>query len=259
MPITRVPSTVEAHDHIAAQSYHNLALWHAAHPGKECDAYHDKYPDRRRYFATARDQLVRETITLAKNGDDQDTSQYLRTHKPRRWMVEAAAKAKWQVENATQEEIDAFCNDHPHHWLFVHAAKAVFLPQKQSAEGVQDQDVPMRDDRRSSSDTMAGSESSGGSFATNISAPISAALGKITAAFYDVAGTLLGTHKVDVCAPCNVEIKFDSATARYDPRQLIHGIEALAQKMVEMSNRQSENLEGARLADDGLWESDEEL
>ena len=235
-----VPSpTAPAHDHVHAQMYFNRALWYAAHPGETCDKYHQTYPDRLQYLGPARDQLIKEAVTLAKNGDEKDTTEYLAGHPERKWMVKIAAMMKALVQKGSQEDIEAHCTAEPRARAFLPAAKVVFTPE---------QAPPLR--RDSSESARDGSNSSESSGETAVSAPLPTSKGTLAASFYDIAGQFLGHREIGVDAPVHATMNITSRARRYDPRELIKGIEALAQRMVDWS----QGLEGVRLTDDGLWE-----
>ncbi|KAK3706027.1 hypothetical protein LTR37_013021 [Vermiconidia calcicola] len=231
----------------AVQAYRNLALGYAARPGEECDLYHAKHPDRLKYLAPARTQLIKEAIVLVKKGDAQDIKTYLETHKDRNWMVDAAIKAKDQVENESEEEIETYCINHPEQTDFFSAAVAVF--DRKMAE----------DTRPASTDSTPETSGSDASMETTASTPVLSTLGNLAATFYDIAGKFLDIHHFPVNVPAQVTLNVTSRERHFDPRTLIDAIEALAKSMQNKSQGPAAPVAGAKLADDGLWEEDEEL
>ena len=294
------------HDHVKAQVYKYRALMYAATPGEECDEYHRLHPDRLQYLGPARVQLIREAIALAKKSSDAETVAYLKTHPERKGMIEAAAKAKSQVEDDNEDLIEAYCVAFPKHRDFLHAAKAHFTPKtKPSADDTRmktvsedkslsrakengsleqqtvsqakqttslaDQQTTSQVEQQTASQveqaaaalvqqsSPAAADSSDSdkksSVDTAISAPAQPNQGTLAATFFDIAGAFLGIHQVGIQAPVQVTMNITSRVRRFDPRELIHSIEALAQSMMN----KSQGLGGAKLAGDGLWEEEEEL
>ena len=257
-PTTTIPTQEDPGAERARKvKYHERALKYAARPDEECDKYHERFPDCLRHLGPARYQLTKEATALAKNGNDRETSQYIDAHQERKWMVEAAVKAKSQVENNTEDEIEAFCTANPRHRDYIYAAKAVFTPKKAaSLEGAEfKQVVPARFSETTKTDKQQHSESTNsssddGSVDTVISASIPGTDGTVAVTFLDITGELLGVHQSNIRAPVHAVMSITSRTRRFDPRELIRSIDAMAQRMVD----RSQGLEGARLAEDGIWE-----
>ncbi|KAK4549917.1 hypothetical protein LTR36_005218 [Oleoguttula mirabilis] len=104
---------------------------------------------------------------------------------------------------------------------------------------------------------------------TIFSEPCQTALGTISATFYDIAGAYLGVKSKAIDVPAHVHINITSQARRFDPRDLIPQIRALADMVQGLSDNSSANarpiqngvgrgvghgLVGVRMADDGLWE-----
>jgi hypothetical protein len=235
------------HDLTQQQMYHNRALWHAANPGEECDKYHLTNPDCLQYLGPARDQLIKEALKLAFDGSDKATKAYVEAHKERAWMVEAAVKAKHQIEEQSEEEVKAYCDKHPRQKVFLNAAKHVFkpkpsqLPERKkvddaTAPAVNSTRQPIEDEvpRRSSpsSFSSATSEASTDS-ASSISDTLVSAAGSLAVTFYDIAGQLLGNCQIPLNVPAFATLNVMSKARRFDPRDLINSIETLAKNMQE--------------------------
>ncbi|KAK4610760.1 hypothetical protein CLAFUW4_13576 [Fulvia fulva] len=77
--------------------------------------------------------------------------------------------------------------------------------------------------------------------------------GMLTATYQDVNGTTLNQRQILVDAPVVANVTFTSTRHHYDPRQLIHAVEALAQEMADRS------MGNFRRANDGLWAEAEAL
>ena len=263
-PNRNIEATRVVTDSYQADRYRIEALHHVAHPGEECEKHYTKYPDRRPYFGQARDQLVREVTGFVKLDNDAKTADYLNRHADRKWMLDAAKKAREQVENDSEAEIEAYCAANPMQPTFLRAARAVFTP---SPANLMDDAVPSTNDElvttasatpspraaavdsssTETSDTEASAE-------TDITTPPSR-LGTLAATFFSAAGAFLGIHHVGVNAPVQATMTVTTRREGYDPRELIGSIDALAQSMFD----RSQGLEGVHLADDGLWENEEEL
>ena len=114
-------------DPFQAEIYRNQALWYAANPGPGCNDHYTKYKDRAHYLGEARDFLVKEALTLIYRNNERATQVYVETHPERKWMVEAAAKAKEQIENGdSKEELERYCLAHRPHTNFLKFAKNIF-------------------------------------------------------------------------------------------------------------------------------------
>lgn len=244
-PLTTAVPAVE--NWVQAQKCRNLARWHAANGGEESERYHEKYPDRLHYLEEARIELVKETIALVKEGDEKEIAAELKAHPERKWMFESARKAKKEVEEGDLNDIDADPSFAP----FVRAAQAVFTPKKSH--------IPAKASKSSSEDSTNSSANASGSSDTEdsaqtvASAPPPPGPGSLIATFFDVAGRLLGSHHTSLSAPVKATMSFSSRATHFDPHQLIHAIDTLAQSMMDRSN----GLVGVKLADDGLWIDDE--
>jgi len=103
-------------------------------------------PDVKPFIGAARDRLIKEAIGLARDADEVDIAVYAGTHPERRWMVQAASKAKAQVEDEPDEQILHYCKMHIRHMTFVRAALSTFAPNRDTtftlsptSEGMKDQ------------------------------------------------------------------------------------------------------------------------
>ena len=265
-------STKPSHDFYQAGKCLNKALWYAAFPGEQCDTYYSAHPDEKQYLGKAKRQLVWDAINLAKKSDPSETKDYLDLHKERTWIVEGLMKAKRMVKEDTEEDIQAFLAAYPNHKVLFDAASVNWgtktpdeavetAPNAQVVPVVEQTVQPQATEhttmapQRASFDSNTSSSNSEDSVDTSISGTVSAAIGKLTATFYDIAGEHLGIRQFNVQAPVYANLSITSRARRFDPRDLIEGIEALAQNMVNKSHI----LEGVRLADDGIWEEDDEL
>ncbi|KAK5127506.1 hypothetical protein LTR85_006845 [Meristemomyces frigidus] len=365
------------HSAIEKQRFEALADWYAANPGAECDIYHDEFPDRKQYLRPAWKGLLRLAFKHASDPYGRDTETYLSTHKDRRWILEAAMKAKDFVENRTEAEMDAyyaahldaidFCNAartyftpkpaahtepavsgpavHPEHATEMRIEQPrpansgpVLQPQPTSTPVVQPEATTPRPAVQPTSSTRAIVQTaattsrsavqpkqtsstrpiqpeptisatviqaavtvsepkltvqpstmpaaavnpedssppqspSESSVETALSEPRPTTLGTISATFYDIAGEYLGVKSKPIDAPAHVHITVTSQARRFDPRDLIPQIQALAEMMQGLSNSSSSSsssnarstqsggdrgvdhsLEGWRMTDDGLWE-----
>lgn len=245
--------TIAVHDPRLAEMYRNLALWHAANPGEDCDNYHEKYPDRLQYLGPARDKLIKEAIGLAKRGDEYEIAEEVKHHPERSWMVDAAKKAKSQVEQDSDEQIKEYCATHPRQMPFVRAATAVFT-RHSGRQMRQIQLSPLctisaKTTSDATTDSSSRSSDTDDTAETAASSPHRSGLGSLVAVFFDVAGRFLGNHCVRVNGPVQATINVTSRAQRFDPRDLIGAIESLAQSMVD----RTQGLEDVRLAEDGLW------
>lgn len=99
---------------------------------------------------------------------------------------------------------------------------------------------------------------SANSVETAASEPAPSALGSLSATFLDITGRILAVKTNPVNVPAHININVTSRARRYDPRNLVLDIEALANMMQERSNgvgRSSTGApQGARLTDDGPWQ-----
>ena len=255
------------HDPDRTQVYHDRALWYASHPGEECDRYHEKFPDRLQYLQSARNHLIKEATELVSSGVEREISVYVEAHPERDWMVEAAEKAKSLVDDNSEDEIEAYCAIHPRQGAFVRAARADF---RQIGNASGSEDVNAADptpnghiqqtttiNGHSSSTTATPANSSGssgeGSVETTISAPLPSRIGTLAATFFDITGEFLGIHQIPISVPVQASMIVNARARRFDPRELINCIEAMAQSMVD----KSQGLDGAHLADDGLSDDEE--
>lgn len=250
------PSSNTPHGSYRAQMYRNMALWWAAHPGEECEAYYRNHPDRVRYLGPARDQLIKEAMSLAKNHNERDTSHYLELHKDRAWIVQSAKLAKSQVEDEDEDEIEAYCLVHTRHKCFIKAAKAIFLPKTRAmpvrveltttpAESPKIQRTDSvfagacntpRPTRKLGESSSSSSSDDEASIKTADTTPSPAKkLGVLTATFFDIAGACLGIQKYATAAPVRASVSFTSNKAGFNPLQLVQNIEALAQSMIDRS------------------------
>ncbi|KAK3686346.1 hypothetical protein LTR37_019936 [Vermiconidia calcicola] len=257
-------TTTTSQDRARAEIYRTKALWYAATPGEECDLYHEKFPDRKQYLGPARQKLIKEVIALAKSGDQRDIQGYLKLHYERKWMFEAALKAKQQVESDSEEAIEAYYSTHSDQADFFSAAVDVFDrkmtedTRPASADSTLEtsgSDASMETSPKTSPETSMeiGME-------TTASTPVLSTLGTLAATFYDIAGKFLDIQHFPVNVPAQVTLNVTSRERQFDPRTLIDAIEALAESMQDNSQGlAAAPVAGAKLADDGLWEEDEEL
>jgi hypothetical protein len=131
---TNKSTTASSHSPLQQEIYRNQALWHAAHPGPETNAHYTMYPDRVEFLGRARDQLVREAIQLADAGDEFNTRVYLETHKERKWMVDAAVKAKEQIEEGhSEEQLAGYMEMYPRQRAFLQYARKIWKPKPKPA------------------------------------------------------------------------------------------------------------------------------
>lgn len=126
--------------------------------------------------------------------------------------------------------------------------------------------------------------SSASSVETAISEPRLSALGMLSATFYDILGAYLGVTNTPIDVPAHVHVSITSQARRFDPRDLIPQIQALAERMQGLSNGGSyttmmttniittttitradqsgvgratkQSQDGVRMTDDGLWVED---
>lgn len=237
---------------VHAQKCRNLARWHAAKGGKECDEYHEKYPDRKQYLYEAREELITEAIGLLKQEDDIEILAELKLHPEYEWIFDKARIAKKLVEENDNSAAAAELNKDKNFATFLCAARAAFMPKQ----------VPMPiEAHASSSEDSSDSNGNGNnssdtddSVQTTVSTPPPQKPGGLIATFFSAAGALLGSHHASLAAPVRATMSFSSRADHFDPRQLIAAIDNLAQSMMD----RTKGLEGVKLADDGLW-VDEEL
>lgn len=78
-------------------------------------------------------------------------------------------------------------------------------------------------------------------------------MGMLTATFYDIAGVFLGHRQVPIAAPVQVTMNINSSAGAYDPLQLASRLEDMA-RMMQVRDQGDEQVEGAVLTEDGLWE-----
>lgn len=278
-PAVQRPSAVDVqatHTLQQAELYHYQALGWAAKPGAECDAFYRKFPDRIQYLRPARERLVKEATELIAKADERSIREYIETHKDRQWMIDAARKARTQLENDTEEDIKAYCSANTKQRFFVEAARAALPSEKARASVDSGRSVkcpaatqaPAAEKTSSVTQTPAAAKASAdakvpaASRVTEQQPPSSqqqkgsqgtkmaTALGMLTASLYDIAGTFLGIHQFKIDAPIQAKMDVTAQSEGFGPQQLIEGLEALANAM----KYRNPALPGARLADDGIWE-----
>ncbi len=223
------------------------ALRWAAEPGKACDEYCTNNPNVGALLGKARDQLIREVLQLAAKGDSAASRQYVVAHPQREWMVKAAAKAKHQVEEETEEAIDEYCKANRYQPVFLRFAKKIFTPRSTVSKPCDESPASVNS---SSSDYSAG---------TTVSEPdtMTRFAGWITATFLDVVGNYLGNRRIGVDAPVNIAVTVTSKARRFDSRELIDEMENLAANIKFAGY--SQTIAEARQAEDGVWEEEDDV
>lgn len=106
--------------------------------------------------------------------------------------------------------------------------------------------------------------SSEASLSTAASSTQAAGPGSLTAIFFNLLGEYMGLHQAETVAPVHMTISVYSNAAGYDPRELIHGIQALATNLQDRSSGNTEERRNvgayvggqARMRDGGLWHED---